>query len=169
MEKLHGNSTYTVELAEEICRRLAQGESLRAICRSEGMPCSSAVRKWAVDNVNGFNDQYTRARDQGLDEIADEVFDVADDGSNDWIDRETKDGRIERVYDNEHAARSRLRFDARRWYLSKLAPKRYGDRTAVEVTGADGGPIQIDDTARAGRLASILAVAEAREKNSDLG
>lgn len=108
--------------------------------------------------------------------MADEVFDISDDGTNDWTTRQLPNGTLTPVLDTEHVARSRLRFDARRWYLSKLAPKRYGDRLTQEITGPDGGPIVIDDTARASKLASILAVVQARretdesnEANTDLG
>lgn len=90
------------------------------------MPSEAAVRRWVVEDYEGFAAQYTRARDIGLDCVADEVFEIADDGS-------------------DHQ-RDRLRFDARRWYLSKLAPKRYGDKITQEHTGADGGPIQSQAT-----------------------
>lgn len=115
-------SGYDKELADKICEALSQGASLRKICKADGMPGESTVRQWASNDVEGFYAQYTRARDIGLDCVADEVFEIADDGS-------------------DHQ-RDRLRFDARRWYLSKLAPKRYGDKLTAELTGADGGPIQ---------------------------
>lgn len=116
-------SIYTQEIADLICQKLAEGMSLRAICRSEGMPNEATVRQWAVDDREGFYSQYTRSRDIGLDCMADEVQEIAD-----------GDGDV---------ARDRLRFDSRRWYLSKLAPKRYGDKLQAEVTGADGGPIGV--------------------------
>lgn len=113
-------SRYTTELAEQICKELAEGKSLRSICKAKGMPTEATVRLWAADDREGFYSQYTRARDIGLDCVADEVFEIADEG--------------------EDPQRDRLRFDARRWYLSKLAPKRYGDRVTTEHTGANGGP-----------------------------
>lgn len=119
-------SIYTAELADTICKALSEGKSLRSICRDEGMPTEATVRMWASDDREGFYSQYTRARDIGLDCVAEEVFEIADDGS-------------------DHQ-RDRLRFDARRWYLSKLAPKRYGDKITQEHTGADGGPIQSQAT-----------------------
>lgn len=119
-------SIYTAELADTICKALAEGKSLRSICRDEGMPTEATVRMWAADDREGFYSQYTRARDIGLDCVAEEVFEIADDGS-------------------DHQ-RDRLRFDARRWYLSKLAPKRYGDKITQEHTGADGGPIRTQGT-----------------------
>ncbi len=116
-------SIYTAELATAICERLAQGESLRSICRDEGMPTETTVRQWALDDREGFYSQYARARDMGLDAMADEVLAIADTDA------------------GEDVQRSRLRFDARRWYLSKLAPKRYGERLGIEQAG--GGPVQV--------------------------
>ena len=115
-------SLYTPEIAAKICDALAEGQSLRKICKDDSMPSEAAVRRWVIDDYEGFAAQYTRSRDIGLDCVADEVFEIADDGS-------------------DHQ-RDRLRFDARRWYLSKLAPKRYGDKITQEHTGTDGGPIQ---------------------------
>lgn len=117
-------SVYTQEIADLICQKLAEGMSLRAICRSDDMPSDACVRNWALEDREGFFAQYTRSRDIGLDCVADEVFDIADDKTGDVI-------------------RDRLRFDARRWYLSKLAPKRYGDKVQQEVSGPDGGPITV--------------------------
>ena len=97
------------------------------------MPSRPTVYKWIDADTDGFADRYTRARDLGLDTIADQVLDIAD----------------EPVPTNEHGstdsgavADKRVRFDARRWYLSKLAPKRYGDKVTTEHTGVDGGPIK---------------------------
>ena len=114
-------SKYSVEAAEEICARLAEGESLRAICREDHLPSESTVRQWALEDREGFSARYTQARDIGLDCLADEVLEIADGGSDD-------------------VARDRLRFDARRWHLSKLAPKRYGEK--VEVAGDQERPIR---------------------------
>lgn len=102
---------YTQEIADYICSKLAEGMSLRAICRSDDVPHEATVRGWAVEDRNGFFTQYTRARDIGLDCMADEVQEIAD----------NKEGDV---------ARDRLRFDSRRWYLSKMAPKRYGEKLA---------------------------------------
>jgi hypothetical protein len=119
-----GYSTkFTPAIVSAICERLSAGESLRSICRDEGMPSEVTVRRWAMDNTGGFAAQYAQARNLGLDALADEVIEIADTGSSD-------------------TQRDRLRFDARRWLLSKLAPKRYGDRQSVEVSGPDGAPIR---------------------------
>lgn len=108
------------------------------------MPPASTVRGWAVDDRGpGFSAQYTRARNIGLDVVAEEVLAIADDGQRDRVTRYTEKGEPYEMLDSEHITRSRLRFDARRWYLSKLAPKVYGDRQQLEHTGRDGAPLTV--------------------------
>lgn len=136
MSKRGRKLTYTAEIGGEICRRLAEGESLRAICRDEGMPPESTVRAWALDDVQGFGAQYARARDIGLDAVAEELLEISDDGRNDWMEKFGKDGEaVGYELNGEHVQRSRLRVESRKWYLSKLAPKKYGDKQQVEVSG----------------------------------
>jgi Bacteriophage Sf6, terminase small subunit-like len=48
-------TNYTREIAETICTRMSEGESLRAICRDPGMPSEGTVRGWAVRDVEGFD------------------------------------------------------------------------------------------------------------------
>jgi hypothetical protein len=137
---------YTPELADEICARLAVGESLRSICRDEHMPDERAVRDWVVNNHHGFSTQYTHDRDLGLDSMGEEVIEIADDSSRDTY---TDDEGVERT-DHDHINRSRLRVDARKWYLSKLAPKRYGERTTIEAEVKTDAPLL--DPVQAARL-----------------
>ncbi|MEX3630328.1 MAG: hypothetical protein VB138_13605 [Burkholderia sp.] len=120
------------------------------------------VQEWVIRDINGFAGQYARARDVGLDEMADDLLNISDDGRNDWMDNQDPDNP---GYDfnGEHFQRSRLRVDTRKWYLSKLAPKRYGEKTALELSGPDGGPIVTTDTERAARIAAILAAGRARK------
>jgi len=135
-------SSFTQEIADLICTRLELGESLRNICASEEMPDRSTVLRW-LTHVDGFSDQYTRARDLGLDAVAEEVIAIADDGSADWVTRYRENGSEYQAVDQEHIQRSKLRFDARRWYLSKLAPKKYGDSTLLRHSDPDGNPLQV--------------------------
>lgn len=115
--------------------------TLREVCREPEMPPESTVRLWAQNDVQGFAAQYARAREVGYLQMADEVLEIADDGTNDWVERRRKDGSTFMAVDDEHISRSRLRFDARRWLLSKALPKIYGDKVAL--TGEDGGPLQV--------------------------
>lgn len=133
-------SIYSKALADKICKQLSEGMSLREICRAEGMPAHPTVLAWVVQNKDNFSDQYARARDVGLDVLAEQVLEIADDAQNDWMQRNAPDNPGWDA-NGEHMQRSRLRFDARRWYLSKLAPKRYGDKLDVAVGGDPEKPI----------------------------
>ncbi len=118
-------SLYTEALAVRICRRLAEGESLRAVCADKAMPAISTVMGWLFDgNHDGFSEQYARAREAQAEIRADEIVEIADDDTNDFT--ADKDGKL--VANSEHIQRSRLRVDARKWIAAKLLPKRYGDK-----------------------------------------
>lgn len=127
---------YTPELADQICRRLADGESLNGICKDDGMPGESTVREWAVTNKDGFAAKYALAREAGYLKIADELLDIADDGRNDWMTRKLRGGEEVEMVNKEAVERSKLRVDTRKWLLSKMLPKVYGDKVTNEITGA---------------------------------
>ena len=63
-------SIFSPELAALLCERLAGGETLRAICRDADMPDERTVRRWALDDVEGFAGHYARAREIGYQDIA---------------------------------------------------------------------------------------------------
>lgn len=127
-----------------ICKGLAEGMTLRQVCKSDDMPPESTVRGWALNDVGGFAAHYARAREIGYHAMADELVEISDDGSNDYIEREIEAGRMVTEYNGEHVARSRLRVDSRKWLLSKALPKIYGDKVAL--TGPEGGPIEHEVT-----------------------
>lgn len=128
-------TTYTTELAAEICDRLAGGESLRAICEADGMPKAETVRRWVLDDVEGFSGPYTRAREIQAETMADDLLDIADNGSNDWMERTNKKGEIEKVLDREHVTRSALRLETRQWLMARILPKKYGVKSEVTLDG----------------------------------
>ena len=118
---------YLPEVAEDICNLLMLGESLRSICKRPGMPAIRTVMYW-LQRHEDFMQQYARAREVQAELLAEEIIEIADDSSGDvTIDDEGREQT-----NHERVARSRLRVDARKWYASKLAPKRYGDRVQHE-------------------------------------
>ncbi len=133
-------TVYTAEIALLICDRLCDGETLNVICEAADMPASRTVRRWAADPEHPFSPQYARAREIGYHKMADDLIDVADDGRNDFMMKRKDGGETFLAADTEHIARSKLRVDTRKWFLSKALPKLYGDK--VQVTGEAGGPIQ---------------------------
>lgn len=138
------------EVRRHICEQIALGRSLTAICREDpGMPRLTSVFDWMRDPE--FSEQYARAHEAQADVLADEIVGIADDGRNDkMLDDDGKP-----FTDHDVIARSRLRVDARKWVAAKLKPKVYGERVLNQLTGADDGPIQVEDTSTA-KLAALL-------------
>lgn len=143
---------FTAELASIILARVMAGESLRNICRDEMMPARSTVHLWLAKD-KAFSDHYARACDVRAEEVFDEMFEIADDATNDYMLQASKDAgdedgmSLKAGFNSENVQRSRLRIDTRKWALSRMNPKKYGEKIVNEVVGKDGGPIvstQID-------------------------
>jgi hypothetical protein len=99
-----------------------------------------AIFGWTLGAGEGFSQRYARARELQAHSIADELLEIADDGRNDWMQRLGKgDDDPGWGLNGEHIQRSRVRIDTRKWMLSKMLPKSYGDKTEVAVVGANGG------------------------------
>lgn len=129
-------SDYGPEIAALICSRLADGNSLRTICKADDMPDARTVYRW-LESHEEFRQQYARAREDQADALAEEILEIADDSAADYV--ETDDGpRL----NSEHVQRSRLRVDARKWLASKMAPKKYGDK--LELAGDQNNPIRLE-------------------------
>lgn len=120
----------------EIIERISEGESVRSIFRDEkeSLPSRTEFYNWLSENTL-FVDQYTRACDVRSDLIFDEMFEIADDGSNDFMKKQIAEDIEIEVLNTEHIQRSRLRIETRKWALSKMNPKKYGDRIATEHSG----------------------------------
>lgn len=117
----------------QICDRIANGESLRAICADEDMPAKSVVFKWLAEDTQ-FSDQYARARETQADAVFDDILSIADDARNDWMARNGNDDEGWRE-NGESIRRSQLRIDARKWMAGKLKPKKYGERLELNHSG----------------------------------
>jgi hypothetical protein len=138
-------TTYNQHIATVICIRIAEGESLRQILRGEGMPVQSAVYEWLLRHPE-FAEQYTRAREEQADTLADEIIAIADEQPEiiAVVDKRTGE-LIEHKLDGAFLQWQKNRIEARKWTAMKLKPKKYGDRVAVE--GVEGGAaIKTEDT-----------------------
>jgi hypothetical protein len=114
-------SIYNEELAEEICSRLAEGESLRSIVKDWYMPVHKTIYRW-VDGNPEFGARYAKARQNQAHALAERAAEMAS-------------GKFE-VTDPSFA---RLQLDAIKWMAGKLAPKSYGDKVDLNVGGQEGG------------------------------
>jgi hypothetical protein len=118
-------SIYSQDIATIICAKIADGHSLRKICREEGIPSLTTVFEWLAAKPD-FAEQYARAREAQADAFADDMQDIAD-----TPPAMTADGKI----DAGDVADKRLRIDTRKWIASKLKPKKYGDKIEQEIKG----------------------------------
>lgn len=126
---------YTPELGDLICDMLAEGMSLRKVCTNKNMPDKSTVFRWLRIH-DAFRDQYTRAKEEAADALAEELLDIADDAANDTMTI-TKNGRKMEVVNHENINRSRLRVDTRKFLMAKMKPKRYGDKLDLTTDGKE--------------------------------
>lgn len=114
---------YSDEIAAEICARVIESDyGLEQICEADDLPSARTVFRWLADHES-FRQQYARAK-----ELQGHV----------QADRGLKDALTA-----SDASLGRLKFDARKWAASKLAPKQYGEKVTQEHTGAEGGPIMV--------------------------
>lgn len=127
-------------IVDAVCKRVAGGESVRQILLTEGMPSRDTWYSWVATD-EGVADQYARACEARAELHAEELLEIADDGTNDWM-RSNAPNNPGWVANGEHIQRSKLRYEARRWLMGKMKPKKYGDKVQAEVSGPDGGPIQ---------------------------
>lgn len=145
-------SAYTKIIANKICLRIANGESLRSICADEKLPSRATVMLWVATDRNGFSDQYDKACRARAHFWADELLDIADDATNDWMQRFHADNWGWSV-NGDAIQRSRLRVDTRKWLLSKMLPK-YADK-----------PEHLEDTTPPQPVSINFVIKDARTKD----
>ena len=132
-------SGYTQELAQHITRLMMQGYSARMVSCMEGMPDSDTISAWAIDHPE-FAMAIMKARAYRAQHMADEIIDIADNSTNDYMEVHSKWGGQEfRGWreNGEAVRRSALRVDVRKFLMSKLYPRLYGDSIKFEMTPID--------------------------------
>lgn len=127
-------STYTKVKANEICRRLGQGEPLAVICRDKHMPAYRTVYGWMDDHPD-FAANIARAREDGYDMIATDCLEIADNARNDYMEAQEDGGGAAYRLNGEHIQRSKLRIETRLKLLAKWNPKKYGEKQQIDVEG----------------------------------
>ena len=138
-------TTYSTHMASIICIRIAEGESLREIVKTAGMPDRTVIYDWLLRHPE-FANQYARAREEQADTLADEIIAIADEQPEIIAVTDKKTGAlIEHKLDGAFLQWQKNRIEARKWTAMKLKPKKYGDRVALE--GVEGGAaIKTEDT-----------------------
>lgn len=128
-------SKYTDKLADKICQMIAQGQSVRSICAKKDMISMQTFFRWLREN-DKFREQYARACEERSYMHAEDIIEIADNATNDYMEKLEGDGYI---FNSENVQRSRLRIDTRKWLMSKLNPKVYGDKLDMTTNGNDIG------------------------------
>jgi hypothetical protein len=149
--KLGRPSSFTQDMADTICVRIAEGESLRDICKDEWMPDRVTIYRW-LQAFPEFCNQYTRAREDQADTLADEIMAIADETPdlNPILDKHG--ALIEIQLHSAYLQWQKQRIDARKWTAMKLKPKKYGDRQIL--AGDSEAPLEVQNDAM-----TILAAA----------
>lgn len=153
------------KIIDRVLDGIENGITLAELCRTESIG-RRTFYDW-LDADSALAARFARAREIGFDVIAEETLDIAEDGRNDWVERNIK-GQDKIVLNEEHVARSRLRIDTRLKLLAKWDPKRYGERTTI--AGDPEAPLVPAAESPASALAAILDAARQRRENdgSDL-
>lgn len=152
--KVGAPSTFQQHIADVICIRIAEGESLREIIKTPGMPDRSTVYDWLLRHPE-FADQYARARDEQADTLADEIIAIADEQPEIIAVVDKKTGAlIEHKLDGAFLQWQKNRIDARKWTAMKLKPKKYGERVAL--AGDADNPIKVEAEVQAENLLSAM-------------
>lgn len=149
---------YSAEEIEErfnqICKRIEDGESLRSILKDRSMPGSETFYIW-IDESTEKAKLYAQACARRADVLFDEILEIADDGTNDYMTIVKGDNEYN-VEDREVTNRSKLRVEARKWVLAKMQPKKYGDK--LDLT-TDGDKLTFDLSKLSGeQLAQLAAI-----------
>lgn len=144
-DKARHHKIMSVGIAEEICERISNGESLRSICQEDYMPTTTTVYRW-LETYPDFRDQYAHARAKQADTYADQIVTIAD------------------TADDPNKAR--LQIDARKWVAAKLLPKKYGERTTTAVEGGDK-PVEIREVSDLEAARRLLFIVSRAERSKD--
>jgi len=119
-------SSFTDQMANLICIRLAEGESLNKICKEDGMPDKATVFRWLATDAS-FCDKYARARELQAETQFDELIDIVDQPPELSYVTDKNGELIEVKFDSSYVAWMRLRVDTRKWTAARMAPKKYGE------------------------------------------
>jgi hypothetical protein len=158
-------SSFNQDVANIICIRLAEGESLRSICKDDAMPSQVTVYSWLF-KFPEFLKQYTHAREEQAETHADEIVAIADETPETTPVFDKEGNQIDIKLDSAYIQWQRQRIDARKWNASKQRPKKYGEK--IVHAGDDVNPVVVENNMNVfGELLKALkqeSQAEAYEK-----
>jgi len=131
---------FNQKIADAVCERLAAGESLNAICKDDGFPTETTIRRWALEDVQGFASKYARAREVQAHFLAEQIITISD-TPQEGVETTVKADGTQETKHGDMLGHRKLQVDARKWYLSKVLPKVYGDK--LELAGDQNAPLTV--------------------------
>jgi hypothetical protein len=132
-------TTFDQKLFDRICERMAEGESLRAICKTKDYPAKRTVLRWVASDEE-LQKQYAKAQMDRIDHYAEQIVDIADECRVGKKVTTKANGDVETV-EVDMVERARVQIDARKWICARMNPKKYGDRVLNEHMGEGGGAV----------------------------
>lgn len=131
-------SSYTKELGEEICEKLAtSNKGIQRLCDEyPHWPCFQTIYEWRI-KIRDFGEMYAKSKQQQVEVLVEECIDIADETSRDTVIKIDKNGEEYEACNSEWINRSRLRIDTRKWLASKLMPRKYGDHKNDDESSAE--------------------------------
>lgn len=125
MNKKIYNKDQKEAILNNIFEDISKGMSLRKACKNNGIP-RITFYNW-IDEDQKEIDRYTRAKEQGIEAR----FESIEEDYSEEPQRDPETGKI----DSAWVQLQRLKIDSKKWELSKLAPKKYGDKIDVTSKG----------------------------------
>ena len=126
--KLGRPKRLTDELLNLVCLNISNShKSLRTICKELKIAPQTVLNELNTNET--FIAQYARAKEEQADLLAEEIIEMADDKSLDYIS-----GEFGLVGNPANVQRSRLQVEARKWVAAKLKPKKYGDQIKHDIS-----------------------------------
>lgn len=158
VREAHRPSGYTEELSQLICKYIMMGYTARSIGMLKDMPDRETIRWWLINNSE-FRGRYMQARRFRANSMAEEILDIADNSSNDWMETFAKAGGKATGWElnGDHVRRAHLRVEARKWLMSKELWRIYGDKLTVEAAPIDLRSLDRDSSVMMQSLLEHLA------------
>lgn len=131
---------FSQRIALQICEEVSDGPSLRRVCEAEELPTKRTVQRWLAKGYEDIGDKqdtvyarfchrFARAREMQAESLFDDAKDVADDGTNDYMESVSKKGIEKVMFVKDNVLRSRLRVDTYLTIAERQKPKKYAKMT----------------------------------------
>jgi len=135
LNAVKNTAPYSEKLAQEICERISIGELLICICHDDHMPTQRRCNQWLKEHAD-FAALYKESLNDRLSVFEEEVLYIADDMKNDFKTI-VKNGKEQRVVDQEVIMRAKLRIEVRFRHLKAGNPQKWGETSTLITKGGN--------------------------------